>query len=170
MNFLGSTWIWLRNGINYTAAASSILVSFRLLSQLSILSISQSIVEGDCYCVRAPLCTPKSRSLPSLLQSSLSLCCRSSYISQIFRASSSGRTSICLAPSTATILNSTASFSLSNLKLLGLSTTAPIYSIAYLRYLIGSPRINNYPLSCLVRFPTTTTLSKTGWLVARCLD
>jgi len=158
--FLRSIRIWLRNGINHIAAVSSILVSFRLLSWLSISSISWSTVEGDCCYIRAPLCIPKFRSLSSLLRSSSSLCCRSSYISWTFRASSSRRTSICLAPSIATILDFTASFSLLNIRVLGSSATAPIYSITCLWYSTGSPHINNYPFSCLVRFPTATALAE----------
>ena len=74
--------------------------------------------------------------------------------------SSSRRISIRLAPSLATILDSTASFSLLNIRVLGSSAIAPIFSIACLRYLIGSPCINYYPFSCLVRFPTATVLAK----------
>jgi len=118
------------------------------------------MVGGDCCCIRAPLCIPRSRSLPSLLRLSLSLCCRSSYTSWTFRASSSGRTSICLAPSIVTILDFMASFSLLNIRVLGLSAIAPVFSITCLQYLIGSPCINNYPLSYLVRFPAATALSK----------
>jgi len=142
------------------ATASSVLLNLSLFNWLTISSISWSTVGGDCCCVGAPPCTPGSRSLPSLLWLSSSLCCRSSCTSWIFRASSSRRTSICLAPSIVTILNSTASFSLLNTRVLGSSATAPVFSIACLRYSIGSPCINNYPLSCLVRFPAATALSE----------
>jgi hypothetical protein len=141
VSFFRSIYIWLRNGIDCIATTGSVLLSCPIIS-----SISRSMV-GDCCCARAPPCIP-------------SLCCRSSYISWTFRAFSSGRTSICSAPSTAIILDSTASFSLLNIRVLGLSATAPVFSIACLRYSIGSPCINHYPFSCSVRFPAATVLAK----------
>ena len=60
----------------------------------------------------------------------------------------------------ATILNSTAFFSLLNIRVLGLSAIAPVYSIIYLWYLVGSLYINYYPFSYLVRFSAATALPK----------
>ena len=152
----------LRNGIDHTAAASSILLSLRLFSQLTILSISQSINAGS-DCTKAPLCTTgptKLGSLPFLQWLSLFLYCCSSCINQTFRTSFSKRTAIYSAFSAAIILNSIASFSLLNIRVLGLSATAPVFSITCLQYLIGSPHINYHPFSYSARFPAATTLAK----------
>ena len=105
-------------------------------------------------------CFLGSRSLSSLWRLSLFPCCHSSCISWIFRTSSSKRTAIYLTFSVAIILNSMASFSLLNIRVLGSSAIAPVFSIICLWYLIGSPYINHHPFSCLVRFPTATALTE----------
>ena len=62
--------------------------------------------------------------------------------------------------SAAIILNFMASFSLLNIRVLGSSAIASIFSIKCLWYLIGSPHINHYPFSYSVRFPAATALTK----------
>jgi len=62
--------------------------------------------------------------------------------------------------SAAIILDSTASFSLLNIRVLSSSATAPVFSIMCLRYLIGSLCINHHPFSCLVRFFMAVSTTK----------
>ena len=62
--------------------------------------------------------------------------------------------------SLATILDSTASFSLLKIRVLGSSVMAPVFFIIYLRYPIGSLCINHHPFSCLVRFLAATVFAE----------
>ena len=157
MNFLGSILIQLRNGIDCVTIVSSALFNFRLLSWLTSSSIFWSVVGMGSIWV--PFYIPSLtglRSCLSLLRLSLFLYCYSSCISWTFRAFFSGSVFIRSILSAAVILNSMASFSLLNTRVLGLSATAPVYFIAYLWYLIGSLCINHCLFSRSERFPAAT--------------
>ena len=121
--------MWLRNGINYIAVVSSVLLSFKLFSQFTILSISQSIdVGSDCTGALLYITKPtRLGSLPSLQWLGLFLYCYSSCISWIFRISFSRRTVIYLVFFAAIILNSMAFFSLLNIRVLGLSAIVFVF-------------------------------------------